>query len=118
MAEIITPAMVEKRLHSLSKEIDEAHYILIGVESRYNATRGQYEVAMARSRMNKSHPDFKLTAVQRDDDALLDNAEAHMNLAIAEAEVKAARANVQRIRTQVDIARSISVSVRASMEIA
>jgi len=39
-----------------------------------------------------------------------------MNLSIAESSVKAARANANRIRTQVDIARSISVSVRASME--
>jgi hypothetical protein len=34
----------------------------------------------------------------------------------AEATVKAARANAQRIRTQVDIARSIGTSVRASLE--
>jgi hypothetical protein len=76
------------------------------------------EISMARSRMSVSHPDFKLTSVQRDDEALIQNAEQHMQLAMAEASVKANRANANRIRTQVDIARSISVSVRASMEIA
>ena len=114
----LTPMQVEKRLLDLSKEIDDSHNNLMATESKYHIAKAKYEIDMARSRMNKSHPDFKLTAVQREDDALLDNAEQHMNLAIAEAEVKAARANVQRIRTQVDIARSISVSVRASMEIA
>lgn len=113
----LTPQQVERRLLDLSKEIDESHKELMACESTFHVAKASYEIAMARSRMNKSHPDFKLTAVQREDEALIDNAETHMNLAIAEASVKAARANVQRIRTQVDIARSISVSVRASLEI-
>lgn len=113
----LTPSQVERRLLDLSKEIDDSHNNLVASESKYHVAKAAYEIAMARSRMNKSHPDFKLTVVQREDEALLDNADKHMELAIAEAEVKAARGNVQRIRTQVDIARSISVSVRASMEI-
>ena len=98
-------------------EIDESHQELVAAEQTYHVAKASYEISMARSRMNKSHPDFKLTVVQREDEALIDNAEQHMNLAIAEATVKSARANTQRIRTQVDIARSISVSVRSSMEI-
>ena len=113
----LTPQQVERRLLDLSKEIDDSHKDLISAEQTYHVAKASYEISMARSRMNKSHPDFKLTAVQREDEALIDNAEAHMNLSIAEATVKAARANVQRIRTQVDIARSISVSVRSSLEI-
>lgn len=113
----LTPQQVERRLLELSKEIDESHQDLMSAEQTYHVSKASYEISMAKSRMNKSHPDFKLTAVQREDEALIDNAEQHMNLAIAEAAVKAARANVQRIRTQVDIARSVSVSVRASMEI-
>ena len=113
----LTPAQVERRLLQLSKEIDESHNELITCEQVYTTSKASYEIAMARSRMNKSHPDFKLTAVQREDQALLDNAELHMELAIAEAKVKASKANVQKIRTQVDIARSISVSVRSAMEL-
>jgi hypothetical protein len=48
--------------------------------------------------MNASHPDFKLTSVQREDQALLDNAEQRMQSAIAEAQVKAARGNANRIK--------------------
>ena len=113
----LTPAQVEQRLVALSKEIDEAHKDLVGCEQVYHTAKASLEISMARSRMAVSHPDFKLTSVQREDQALIENAEQHMNLAIAEAQVKAARANANRIRTQVDIARSISVSVRASLEI-
>jgi outer membrane protein TolC len=113
----LTPMQVEKRLLDLSKEIDEAHKDLIASEQVYHTAKAALEIAMARARMSVSHPDMKLTSVQREDEALIRNAEQHMQLAMAEAQVKGARANANRIRTQVDIARSISVSVRASMEI-
>ena len=83
----LTPMQVEKRLLDLSKEIDESHKELMAAEQTFHVAKASYEIAMAHSRMKKSHPDFKLTAVQRDDEALLDNAEAHMNLSIAEATV-------------------------------
>ena len=113
----LTPMQVEKRLVDLTKEVDEAHNSLVNAEQVYHTSKASLEIAMARSRMSVSHPDFKLTSVQRDDQALIENAELHMQLAVAEAQVKASRANANRIRTQVDIARSISVSVRASMEL-
>lgn len=113
----LTPMQVERRLLDLSAEIDVAHTELIEAEQVYHTAKASLEISMARARMSVSHPDMKLTSVQREDEALIQNAEQHMNLAMAEAQVKAARANSNRIRTQVDIARSISVSVRASMEI-
>lgn len=113
----LTPMQVERRLLDLSAEIDVAHAELIEAEQVYHTAKATLEISMARARMSVSHPDMKLTSVQREDEALIQNAEQHMNLAMAEAQVKAARANSNRIRTQVDIARSISVSVRASMEI-
>jgi hypothetical protein len=58
------------------------------------------------------------TVGEREDRALVVNEDLAQKVAIAEAQVKAARGNAQRVREQVDIARSISVSVRASMEIA
>jgi len=108
---------VEKRLIDLSKEIDEAHQDLINAEHQYHTVKAGLEIAMAKSRMQNSHPDMKMTSVQREDIALIANSTLHMELALAEAQVKASRANANRIRTQVDIARSISVSVRSSMEL-
>lgn len=113
----ISPMQIEKRLADLSRDIDESHKDLVNAEQVYHTTKASLEIAMARARMSRSHPDMKLTSVQREDEALIQNADAFMELAIAEAQVKAARANVNRIRTQVDIARSISVSVRSSLEL-
>ena len=112
----ITPMQIEKRLTDLSREIEEAHKDLIAAESAYHVAKASLEISRARARMSVSHPDMKLTSVQREDEALIQNSEQHMALAIAEAQVKAARANSNRIRTQVDIARSVSVSVRTSLD--
>jgi hypothetical protein len=117
---VVTPAQIEKRLYDLSKEIDESHSELVEVESHYNSFKAQYEIAMARTRMTyatKSAPTGKnYTVTERDDMALLENEELHLRVAMAEAQVKAARANATRIKTQVEIARSIGTSVRSSLE--
>jgi hypothetical protein len=120
--QIVTPAQIEARLKSLSKEIDDAHDDLVIAERNYHGLKAEYEVAMAKSRMeyaSKSAPNGKNYTVQeRDDLAVLDNAEKHYNIAISEAQVKAARANANRIKTQVEIARSIGTSVRTSLDLA
>ena len=58
------------------------------------------------------------TVQERDDLALIDNEQLHMQIGFAEASVKAARANTNRIKTQVEIARSIGTSVRTSLDLA
>jgi hypothetical protein len=117
---VVTPAQIEKRLYDLSKEIDESHSELVEVESHYNSYKAQYEIAIARSRMEfsmKSSPTGKnYTVGEREDMALLANEELHLRVAMAEAQVKAARANASRIKVQVEIARSIGTSVRSSIE--
>jgi len=113
----ITPMEVEKRLMALSVEIDQIHKDLTDCEHRFHTTKAGLEIAMARARMELSAPDRKYSVALKEDIALHQNAEQYMELAIAEAQVKAARANASRVKTQVDIARSISVSVRASLEI-
>jgi hypothetical protein len=120
--QIVTPAQIEARLKALSKEIDEVHVQLVDAERDYNTVKANFEIAMAKSRMtyaSKSSPSGKNYTVQeRDDLAILDNAELHLQLAIDEAKVKAARANANRIKTQVEIARSIGTSVRTSLDLA
>lgn len=119
--DIITPARIEKRLHDLSKEVDAAHVELVEVESNYNKTKAEYEIAMAKSRINyasKSSPMGKNYTVQeREDMSLIDNADLHAKMGIVDAQVKAARANTQRLKIQVEIARSIGTSVRTSMDL-
>ena len=119
--EIFTPAKIEKRLYDLSKEIDDSHSELIEVESHYHSYKAHYEIAMAKSRMSysmKSSPTGKNYTVQQVEAlALIDNEELHLRVAMAEAQVKGARANAGRVKTQVEIARSMGTSVRASMEV-
>jgi hypothetical protein len=109
---MITPAKIEARLYELSKEIDDCHVALVNAENDFHVAKITFEIEMAKSRMRNSHPDMKMTVQMRDDQALIDNAERAMNLAIAETSVKASRANASRVKTQVDIARSIGTSVR------
>jgi hypothetical protein len=119
---VVTPAQIEKRLYDLSKEIDESHSELVEVESHYNSYKAQYEIAIAKSRMEysmkSSSTGKNYTVSEREDMALISNEELHIRVAMAEAQVKAARANAARIKVQVEIARSIGTSVRSSMEVA
>ena len=118
---MVTPVSIENRLVTLSKEVDEAHSELIEVESHYYSMKSQYEIALAKSRLrfaSISSPTGKnYTIGEREDLALVENETLHLQMGSAEALVKSTRANAARIRTQVDIARSIGTSVRASLEI-
>lgn len=120
--QIVTPAQIEKRLYDLSKDIDDAHADLTDDERTYHTVKTMYEIGMAKSRMEyatKSAPNGKNYTVQeREDLALIANEAAFTQLNIVEARVKASRANVNRIKTQVEIARSIGTSVRTSLDLA
>lgn len=118
---VITPAMIEARLKELSHQVDEAHSELQEAESHYNSIKAQYEIALAKTRLNlarRTSPSGKnYTVGEREDLAIIENEDLHLRMSTAETLVKSARANAQRIRTQVDIARSIGTSVRVSMEL-
>ena len=122
MNQVVTPQQIESRLYTLSKEVDQAHLDLVEAERQFHELIAYYEVDMARSRIvlaSKSAPNGKnYTVGEREDMALIENAETHFRMATIEAQVKAARANVSRLKTQVEIARSMSASVRSSMELA
>jgi len=121
MSEIITPAMVEQKLRGLSKEVDEAHKVLVEVETIYHSVKAEYEISMAKSRITlatKSAPNGKnYTVGEREDLALVQNEELHKDLSIIQARVLASRANTNRLKMQVDIARSVGTSVRTSMDL-
>ena len=119
---VVTPEQVERRLKELSKLIDEAHDALVNAEAQYHKNKSDYEVKMAFDRIelaSQSSPTGKnYTVGERDDMALIRNRELHRRCADDEAMVKANRANVARLRVQVDIARSIGTSVRTGMDVA
>ena len=113
---MITPEKVETRLYELSKEIDTAHTDLVAAEKFYHTAKAQFEFAIARARISIGLNNMKLRVGDVADKALIACEKEFEDLQHAEAIVKAARANAQRVRTQVDIARSIGTSVRASMD--
>jgi len=113
---MITPEKVETRLYELSKEIDTAHDDLVTAEKAYHINKAQFEINIARARLHVGTNNMKMRVGDVADKALEMVEQEFMNLAIAEAQVKSARANSNRVRTQVDIARSIGTSVRASMD--
>ena len=121
MSQIVTPAQIEKRLYDLSKEIDDVHRYSEIVEKTYYETKSAYEVGLAKSRMkfaSVSSPTGKNYTVQeREVLALIENDDLHFSMGAAEATVRSVRANIARIKTQVDIARSIGTSVRVAMEL-
>lgn len=114
----VTPVQIEKRLVELSKEVDSSHNELSDAEMKYHLAKSEHEVGLAKSRLSAPKMSGqKLTVQEREDIAMLECQHLYRNLQIAEALVKAARANANRLRTQVDIARSIGTSVRSSLEL-
>lgn len=113
---MVTPQAIENRLTALSKDVDDAQTWLEQAEKEYHEAKTEYELGMAKARMTLSGAG-KLRVQDVQDAALIQNAEAYIRVNNAEATVKAARGNATRIRTQVDIARSVGTSVRSSMEL-
>jgi hypothetical protein len=118
---IVTPAQVEQKMIQLSKEIDIAQVQLESAETNYNDVKAKYELGLAKARIRmaseKNANGKPMTATEKDDFALVENEDLHLLLASAEAVVRASRANASRLKTQVDLARSIGSSVRASLDL-
>ena len=110
---MITPLKVQERLFNLSHQIDENYKDLVQDETDYHRIKSQYEIAMARSRIKLS--DGKHTAQGREDLALLENEDLHFELATMEAKIKATRGLTNKLKTQVEITRSISASIANEM---
>jgi len=114
---MITPEKVENRLYELSKEIDNAHEDLVKAEKFYHTAKAVFEISIARARINIGMNNLKLRVGDVADKALIECEQEWVDLQTAEALVKSARANSNRVRTQVDIARSIGTSVRSALDI-
>ena len=110
---------VERRLLQLSKELDESTDDLGRAEMSFMTAKSAWEINSARARMQIKarvlERGGKATVGEIEDEALLRCQDELMALNTSEGMVKAARGNNSRIRTQIDIARSIGTSVRTSM---
>jgi hypothetical protein len=121
MSDIITPEKVERRLRELGRELDAAQSDLVLAEDSYAKWKADFEVDVAKARIrigkNAASDGVKITVQEKEDKALIECETQYRGLLGSEAVVKATRANMQRIRTQIDIARSVGTSVRSAMEV-
>lgn len=115
---VMTPADIEDRYLVLSKELDEAYQELEDAEYAFHTTKSEYELALARTRLDLiRNTSVKMTVGEREDEALSRCADERRELGANEARVRAARGNVSRIQVQVDLARSMGTSIRTAMDL-
>lgn len=117
----VTPMQIERRLIDLGKELDDQFKELEAAEHGYMAAKAAWEIDSAgcrlRIRSKYLERGSKVTVGEVEDEMILGCKDQMTVLYIAEAIVKSARANASRIRTQIEIGRSVGASVRTSMEI-
>jgi len=118
---VITPAQVEQKLVQLSHEYDDAHDQLESAEMLYAEAKSTYEINIAKARMSIGQRALnagrKVTVQEKEDEALIECHAEYTAHNASEAVVRAARANATRLRTQIDIARSVGTAVRAALEL-
>lgn len=118
---VFTPADVEAKLVSLSREYDEAHAFLDASEAEYANAKSLWEINSARTRLRLRARALdggrKPTVQEIEDEATVMCADELTALNAGEAKVRAARANATRIRTQIDLARSVGTAVRAALDL-
>jgi hypothetical protein len=117
-----TPASIERRMMYLSKAMDEAVVYLNEAEKDYKMLKAQYELAAAeaRYRVKEKYATQGLKATVQDcaDEALMSTKNEYLALALSETTANAAKENRRRLEMQIEIARSVSASVRSSMAVA
>ena len=118
---IVTPADVEQRLRELGREYDEAHAKLEQIEHLYADAKGTWDVQSAKTRLavraRAGDSGKKMTVQEIEDEALVRNQDEYLAFLSADALKNVARANTNRLRVQIDIARSVGTSVRAAMDL-
>jgi hypothetical protein len=120
MNKLVTPADVENKLISLSKELDEAHAKLETAETDYGKTKPEWDLEVAKTRFSvrarANESGRKMTVQEIEDEALILCELQYVAFCAADAMVRVARSNVNRIKVQIDIARSVGTAVRAAMD--
>lgn len=111
---------IERRLIDLGKELNDSHIDLQAAEHAYMSAKANWEITSSGCRLKIRskylEKGSKVTVGEVEDEMIVSSKNELMDYYTSEAIVKCARANGSRIRTQIEIARSVSASVRTSME--
>lgn len=117
MTTIKTPSDIESRLLELDADLARATSALIAAENRYGQAKADAEIALAKHRLSIIDAGSKMTVAEREDRALVACENEVREERIADAVARSMRANVARVRVQIDIARSVGTSVRAALDL-
>lgn len=117
----VMPIDVRKRLVFLSREITLNQEELAIAERAYWKSKGDYELAMADSRVlygRSVRDDGKpYSENQKEDYALRDNRELYLAYMACEASVRIVRAVGYALQTQVELTQSTSASIKAEISL-
>jgi hypothetical protein len=117
MSFLTTPSDVEARLLALSDELDSAHHALERAEQAMVEAKMAHMEAHARATVAIDSDGVKRTVDKRKAEVDILTSESAYRLSSAEAVARLARDNVFRVKTQIEIARSLGTSVRSAMEL-
>lgn len=112
----LTPMDIEVRLHDLSNALTDAHADLSDAEYAYQNSKVALEVAMARSRIKYGGAEGRrMTVQEKEDMAVVDNEVVMQAHAVDIGVIRACRANVDRLKVQIDVARSQGSLIRSAI---
>lgn len=116
----VTPVEIEHRMIGLMRSNAEAYTALREAEAEYARLKTPRAVAMARARGEATakarDDDMKWNEADREAFVLLKTEEIQVAWDMAELKVKSAKALVAQVANELELIRSLSASVRNSMQ--
>jgi hypothetical protein len=110
----LTPQDVEIKLHNLAEELEDVYLELKEAEYAFYTSKTALEVGKARSLLLSLGD--KMTVAERDAHVTVECESFIHENNVALAMVNAGRKNFDRIKTQIEIARSQSSIIRTALE--
>jgi hypothetical protein len=108
---------IEVRLYELSGELDAATVECADHEYTFHLAEAKLEVAKAKSFLSIDPMDRKITVDEKKAKTISETSDLIIAHAEAKARIMASRRNCERLRVQIDIARSQGSLIKSSMEL-
>jgi hypothetical protein len=114
----LTPVRVEQQLRLLNRQLDESQVDCAKDEKAYTDAKYAYEIRAATLMEELRFSPERRTVADKEAFVTLEARKELHALYDADSAIKITRSQIQKLRTQADIVRSLGASVKASMETA
>ena len=114
----LTPVQIEQQLRLLSRRLEESQKEAERVEGAYGHAVYEFEKKKARLVLELKAGTEKFTVAETEATVLIEADVERWAVVEAEIAKNINRTNIQKLRTQSELARSVAVSVRTSMGMA